>query len=412
MRGWWAWLVEILLLGACMAALASEPFPLETGTYWIYRGPCRWSGGPHGNAIYAGVLSCRMEVTEVLHRDKWTAAVLKGFPTDLDWYTPGQLPGNYLILHRGKRYYLQVSDQATVLKRLRDPQDRLKGLVRDDNLILDFPLKKGKLYGHLDEFVRRMRMWCWQVEDVHSVTLHRRNRAKMPVSHLAYRLAYRTNPDEEIETFVPCIGFTTYTYAHHGTVAECHLRLVTFHRGQAVRSTNSPCIIKQQGVYSVQLPDAMWKALKRYNPTFSIRRQEEFLPSIIRAYRFTATQLPAAVIGDFNGDGKRDVALIGHTNTDDVLLVVCSCGRGYRVFEVEKSPLTNTKTAWYDMGAGKKEYGLFNYLTFAAQGKRESPFEPRMLVIRTAAFQEISFERGAVLYYHRHARFRSYITED
>ncbi len=64
-------------------------FPLAKGTYWIYRGPVE-SGGSNGSI--SKTISWKMEVTDVIARQDIKAAVVKGFPDDLWWYTENTQP--------------------------------------------------------------------------------------------------------------------------------------------------------------------------------------------------------------------------------------------------------------------------------------------------------------------------------
>jgi hypothetical protein len=88
----------LTLLIVCLAAgvnshsqsRTAEPFPMEEGTTWVYRGVVRWYDMKSQKTVAATVTS-RSEVVRVIRRNNLVAALIKGFPPDLDWYE-GQAP--------------------------------------------------------------------------------------------------------------------------------------------------------------------------------------------------------------------------------------------------------------------------------------------------------------------------------
>ncbi len=74
--------------------------------------------------------------------------------------------------------------------------------------------------------------------------------------------------------------------------------------------------------YTLILSSAMLKALKDYDPGFKILPLRHFHPYAFASYRFGDAERalkyyrilssPAAVIGDFNGDDKLDMAILGY----------------------------------------------------------------------------------------------------
>src|SRR5260370_42471526 len=58
-----------------------------------------------------------------------------------------------------------------------------------------------------------------------------------PGKRTAFLLQFVTNPDDTELEFVPGIGFISYRYHHHGTVADTEMSLAEFH-SSAVTPSN------------------------------------------------------------------------------------------------------------------------------------------------------------------------------
>ncbi|HEV2642447.1 MAG TPA: hypothetical protein VGT98_07060 [Candidatus Elarobacter sp.] len=88
----------------------------------------------------------------------------------------------------------------------------------------------------------------------------------------------------------------------------------------------------------VDLPPAMEDALDRYDRDFEAWTQRDY-QRWADGYEFTPRQTPWAVIGDFNGDGRPDVAIAGRNDRDASVVFILSTGRTrYRVVEAEREP--------------------------------------------------------------------------
>jgi hypothetical protein len=173
-----------------------------------------------------------------------------------------------------------------------------------------------------------------------------------------------------------------------------------------------PAIKKADGQYVLTLPSMAKEALHRYDPSFKIWAQDDYLPTLIKLYQFSPRQTPFAVIGDFNGDGISDVALHGRNNSNDLVVAVLSSGQGFKVVEIDRSSLTIPEKERYGMGDGKTEHGQWVYLVSASAGKKESSYEDRPLKLKTDAFEIVCFEKAAVLHYYEDGKFLRYTTAD
>ena len=233
-------LVCVILASACSwkgAAQSPEEraewLPLSTGTTWVYKGTSKWTRPGSGEVVEKPV-TWQMQVLEALTRGQVTAAVVKGFPLDLAHFEEGKAPGDYLIVRVGPgKYFLvrQLRAEET-LRRMRDENDPLGGLVREDELILDAPLVPGKFYGEADQITRQDQSYSWIAEDARPAELRGIKGIAPQGRKMEFEISLRTRPDHQIVTFVPGIGITRYVYGHHGTVSEVDVKLVEFRRGE------------------------------------------------------------------------------------------------------------------------------------------------------------------------------------
>jgi hypothetical protein len=91
------------------------------------------------------------------------------------------------------------------------------------------------------------------------------------------------------------------------------------------------------GIWLLDLPPAMEDALDRYNRDFEAWTVDDYRG--LYDYEPSPRQVPWAIIGDFNGDGRDDLAISGRTDRDIVVAFVLSSGRNkYRAVEVEREP--------------------------------------------------------------------------
>jgi hypothetical protein len=176
--------------------------------------------------------------------------------------------------------------------------------------------------------------------------------------------------------------------------------------------------------YEISLSSEMKEALKKYNPYFKIWKSEDYLPSLIQLYEFKSSsrkgyfayQTPSAVIGDFNGDFKPDVVMMGHDKTSSFTIAVMSDPKGYRIIELGKGPLKNPKEEWYGMYGGEegREYGFSSYLTLFQPGKitAKPSFNRPEIDLKTDAFMMEIFEKSSTVSFYEAGRFVSYTMGD
>jgi hypothetical protein len=105
-----------------------------------------------------------------------------------------------------------------------------------------------------------------------------------------------------------------------------------------LRDEPRPAIYRSpDGIWLLDLPTAMEDALDRYNRDFEPWTMRDYNGAM--QYEPSPRQLPWAVIGDFNGDGRADAAVAGRTDRDLVVVFVLSSGRSrYRAVEAEREP--------------------------------------------------------------------------
>ena len=217
-----------LLPAFALSHAQSAPFPLTKSTYWTYRGKVSWDAG--SSKVETKTITWKMEVTDTIQREGVTAALVNGFVSDLAWYEPGKQPALSLLVETGSNIYVIESAQVPeARKRLRDPNDLLQKLVTADDLLLSFPLERGKKFCDAEVITRTDNMYCWIVEEEGPAILGSIQGAPAQPSARQFQITQRTYPDHQFLTFVPGIGITRYQYAHHGTPSEADVELVEFH---------------------------------------------------------------------------------------------------------------------------------------------------------------------------------------
>ena len=202
------------------------------GNYWVYCGPSKWleyNESKGEKEVKEGALTCRMEITKVVKREAITAAVLQGFPSDLDWYDADHPVDQHLIVRVGSgTYYLfngedEVKKTLTKIQAMNADSGWYAEWLKDAEVWLDVPLMVDKRYGDPTELARGW--YCWHVEAAEAFD-DRSVRGLPRLNRMVYTVSNRTNPSRETIGVVQGVGLVSYQYVHHGTTAETDLKLV------------------------------------------------------------------------------------------------------------------------------------------------------------------------------------------
>jgi len=203
---------------------------MNEGASWVYRGIVRWYDMQSQRTVTTKVTS-RSEVIRVIRRNGLEATVIKGFPADFNW-SEGHAPANSWLFVRTEdnelHWFTYDREIEQRLRRLDNPQDFLQGMLTDDDLLMRLPPKKGMKFCDEEAKARPDDLYCWVVASEREVTLND-VRGLEPAKHTAFLLKYVTNPDDTELEFVPGVGFISYRYHHHGTVADTEMSLVEYH---------------------------------------------------------------------------------------------------------------------------------------------------------------------------------------
>jgi hypothetical protein len=226
-------LILVMLFNTANSGAAAGPevisgvdIPLEKGNYWIYKGTVKYQkeGVEKPSQKMAAL---KMEISDIIVRDAITAAIVKGYPLDIAGFDGSSVPrGDYVIVRAGcgSYYLLSGEDSINALKKLKDGDDNLHELVDESDMIADFPMAVGKVFGEAEQVTRADGKYFWRVEECVDTDLSAVKGT--PVSSAReYWLFYLTNPDRQKAGFVPGVGITSYSYRHNGTVMEFDVKL-------------------------------------------------------------------------------------------------------------------------------------------------------------------------------------------
>jgi hypothetical protein len=202
---------------------------LKPGNSWVYRGTVEWVDTSQKSGTASKQITWKTQVMEESVHGPLKAFLVHGSVADLPWYTPDTQPGDYLwIVYQGRFYSLAV--EPDLLKRFHDPSDTLIDLIDTEEPMIQLPLRQNECTVSIKPKEKRERndlFYCWHFEDKQQRPI----RVKGVRSKAAeeWQLWYRSNPDHQIWSLVPGIGFTAYDFSHHGTVSEAHMKLVEAH---------------------------------------------------------------------------------------------------------------------------------------------------------------------------------------
>ncbi len=144
----------------------------------------------------------------------------------------------------------------------------------------------------------------------------------------------------------------------------------------------SPATIsKVSGAWQMKLSQQMYQALMAYNPRLRVLNTKHFVPSLIKQYKYSSREAPWAVLADFTGDGKQDLAVLTYTGTTVVLLSAIADGKTYRISELAR--IRDGLKDTFEVAPGKTEEGVWNFLRLQPKGTLYSPIEQLEVVLKT-----------------------------
>ncbi len=218
--------------GTVQGAGAKGPvFPLRVGSYWVYQAMLSW-GSADSSGTNEKLMEWKMTVDRVIRRGKLLAAVVTGFPRDLDDYDGKTKPTRSLIVESGgaKFYWIPPASFKDALASLENSGASLDSLTGDDNLFLEWPLAEGGKFCGITGMIRTDGFYCWVAGEPKAAELGTVKGVPTSAS-TAYPVRFLTVENSTSFDFVPGVGITRYSYQVHGSATDIELRLMEFHPG-------------------------------------------------------------------------------------------------------------------------------------------------------------------------------------
>jgi len=140
-----------------------------------------------------------------------------------------------------------------------------------------------------------------------------------------------------------------------------HFALVLFFTAANVAFADITFNKPQHGV--LQINETLQKTLSQWDKQFTAFPIKSFPPTVIGLFRDSKDELPMAVAGDFNGDGKKDYALMGFNKTEQKIVVLINQGTSYLPVLVNTEKYKDPQTSILDTEDTGREKGLSTYIS-------------------------------------------------
>ncbi len=207
---------------------SSDYFPLKKGSYWVYRGPVKWTK-VNSSDVVEEEITWKMGVEQVVQRNDIVGYEMLGAPWDLAWYDPAKEQSKYGIIQVGGKFY---KIPLETVARLSNAGDDLSGLVDENNIFLNTPLESGKKFCDPASLTRSDNMYCWIVGEAIPFDASHISGVDPSKGLLEYPILNQTMPDISTMCFVPGVGISRYSYHHNGTVSDVDVHLIEYFPGE------------------------------------------------------------------------------------------------------------------------------------------------------------------------------------
>lgn len=201
-------LLNLFLSSVSMSYATIPNMPFSKGTTWVYEGIVKWQ---ENTEVKSKRITLKSEILEAFRHQDIRIAVVRGFPTELAWYSDKTHPKcSLLVLSQEGLLEIETDSERDARRMAQDFASQSHELMKRASVIMPFPLSQGRRF-HL------------------RVKGFRALKATM-----SYRDIYQTNPDHTIVDFVPSLGVVHYIYEHHGTVSSVDVTLKEIRHGEAI----------------------------------------------------------------------------------------------------------------------------------------------------------------------------------
>lgn len=169
----------------------------------------------------------------------------------------------------------------------------------------------------------------------------------------------------------------------------------------AAQASETGPIVRRDGAhFTLVLPETMRDSLSVALPGFVPWTLENYTSDIRRYYTITSRQAPWAVVGDFDGDGRSDAIVAGHT--DSLCVTVCLWGGSAH----PAAQVLDRR----DCVPGHDS--LARVLMYAAPGLQGTNFSDETVFTFTDAFVDYIFEKAGETWYWKDGKFHRFLSSD
>jgi len=200
-------MLSAVVLAASISNVGNNPvvFPCKPGKVLTYKIKGQWEEGAGLSTVIKKTITWHTRFIRCSLSPTKAIAIVRGLPSDLEWYQPGTEPNTYAIIQTAKALYIQqipYNSEIDLQKIKPDP----------DNQYIGFPVEVGncavRQNNHPDG------AYCWEVDSIKHVA-----------DNQTWTITYGGLGGFVSMTIEPGVGITEFSFDHGGTIADLKARL-------------------------------------------------------------------------------------------------------------------------------------------------------------------------------------------